>query len=160
MQVNLGVSRVLRTRYDEAIPYFEDAAALAGPRSRTIYFLARSNLAICYSQLGEHDRALEILSQSVAQNERSGAKYYLLNSLGETGRTYMIKGDPKAALPYLERALSLASEANLTRDAAVWAGNLSECHSELRDWHNAEAFNQEAIRLRTRPICTRCTITC
>jgi CHAT domain-containing protein len=147
-QVNLGVSRVLRTRYDEAIPYFTAAAALAGPRSRTIYFLARSNVAICYSHLGEHDRALEILSQSVAENERSGAKYYLLNSLGEIGSTYMSKGDPKAALPYLERALSLATEANLTRDAAVWAGNLSECYSELRDWHNAEAFNQEAVRLK------------
>jgi CHAT domain-containing protein len=147
-QVNLGVSRVLRTRYDEAIPYFTEAAALAGPRSRTIYFLARSNLAICYSHLGDHDRALEILSQSVAENERSGAKYYLLNSLGETGSTYMNKGDPKAALPYLERALTLATEANLTRDAAVWAGYLSECYSELRDWHNAEAFNQEAIRLK------------
>ena len=67
---------------------------------------------MCYSQLGEHDRALDIHLQSVAQNERSGAKTYLQISLGETGRTYMVKGDSKAALPYLERALSLASEAN------------------------------------------------
>ena len=126
--------RAAGMRYDEAIPYFEKAAALAGPQSRTLYFLARSNLAICYSQLGEHDRALEILSQSVAQYERSGAKIYLQLSLGETGRTYMVKGDLKAALPYLERALSLASETNGTRDAAIWAGNLSECYSELRDW--------------------------
>ena len=140
VQVNLGVIRVLRLRYDEAIPYFEKAAALAGPQSRTLYSLARSNLAICYSQLGEHDRALEIHLQSVAQNERSGAKYYLHNSLGETGRTYMVKGDPKAAIPYLERALSLASEANSTRDAAIWAGNLSECYSELRDWQNAASL--------------------
>ena len=70
-------------------------------------------------------------------------------SLGETGHTYMMKGDPKAAIPYLERALSLASEANRTRDAAIWAGNLSECYSELRDWQNAATFNQEAIRLKT-----------
>ena len=61
----------------------------------------------------------------------------------------MNKGDPKAAIPYLERALSLASEANRTRDAAIWAGNLSECYSELRDWQNASTFNQEAIRLKT-----------
>ena len=61
----------------------------------------------------------------------------------------MVKGDLKAALPYLERALSLASEANRTRDAAIWAGNLSECYSELRDWQNAASFNQEAIRLKT-----------
>jgi CHAT domain-containing protein len=148
VQVNLGLSRLMRLRYDEAIPYFERAAALAGPRSRTLYFGARINLAACYSQLGEHDRALEIHLQSVAQNERSGDKSYLHNSLGETGHTYMTKGDPKAALPYLERALSLASEANNTRDAAIWAGNLSECYSELRDWQNAATFNREAIRLK------------
>jgi len=149
VQSNLGLSRLLRLRYDEAIPYFEKAAALAGPDSRTLYSLARRNLAICYRQLGEHDRALQIHLQSVAQNERSGAKYYLLNALGETGRTYMMKGDLRAALPYLERALSLASEANRTADAAIWAGNLSECYSELRDWQNAASFNQEAIRLKT-----------
>src|ERR1035437_813888 len=146
--VNLGMIRLPPLRYDEAIPYFERAAALAGPQSRTLYSVARSNLAICYSQLGEHDRALEIHLRSVAQNERSGAKYYLQNSLGETGHTFMMKGDPKAAIPYLERALSLASEANRTRDAANWAGNLSECYSELRDWQNAASFNQEAIRLK------------
>jgi CHAT domain-containing protein len=148
VQVNLGMSRLMRLRYDDAIPYFERAAALAGPRSRTLYSVARSNLAICYSQLGEHDRALEIHLQSVAQNERSGAKFALQNSLGETGHTYMSKEDPKAALPYLERALSLASESNRTGDAAIWAGNLSECYSELRDWQNAASFNQEAIRLK------------
>jgi CHAT domain-containing protein/Tfp pilus assembly protein PilF len=146
--VNLGMIRLLRLHYDEAIPYFEKAAALAGPQSRMLYSVARSNLAICYSQLGEHDRALQIHLQSVAQNEHSGAKYYLHNSLGETGHTYMMKGDPKAAIPYLERALSLASEANRTGDAAIWAGNLSECYSELHDWQNAGIFNQEAIRLK------------
>ena len=148
VQVNLGMSRLLRLHYDASIPYFEKAAALAGPRSRTIYSLARRNLAICYRQLGEHDRALQIHLESVQQNERSGAKYYLQNALGETGRTYMTKGDLRAALPYLERALSLASEANRTGDAAIWAGNLSECYSELRDWQNAASFNQEAIRLK------------
>jgi CHAT domain-containing protein/tetratricopeptide (TPR) repeat protein len=147
--VNLGMIRLKRLRYDEAIPYFEKAAALAGPNSRTLYSLARSNLAICYSQLGEHGRALQIHLESVAQNERSGAKYYLRMSLGQTGTTYIAMGDLKAAIPYLERALSLASEANNSRDAAIWAGNLSHCYSELHDWQNATSFNQEAIRLKT-----------
>ena len=146
--LNLGMIRLSRTRYDEAIPYFERAAALAGPRSRMLYASARTNLAACYSQLGEHDRALEIHLQSVATNERSGVKLVLQNSLGEAGHAYMAKGDAKAAIPYLERALSLARESNRTPEAAIWAGNLSECYSELGDWANAAGFNQEAIRLK------------
>ena len=149
VQVNLGLSRQLRLRYDEAIPYFEKAAALAGAQSRTLYSLARNNLATCYSNLGEHDQALKIHLQSVAQDERSGTKFYLHLSLGETGHTYMMKGDPRAAIPFLDRALSLASEANNARDAAIWAGDLSECYGELRNWQNAATFNQEAIRLKS-----------
>ncbi len=147
--LNLGMSRLSRTHYDEAIPYFERAAALAGPRSRMLYASARSNLAACYSQLGEHDRALEIQLQSVATNERSGVRLVLQNSLGEAGHAYMAKDDAKDAIPYLERALRLARESNRTADAAIWAGNLSECYSELGDWPNAAGFNQEAIRLKT-----------
>src|ERR1019366_5830231 len=60
----------------------------------------------------------------------------------------MAKGDAKAAIPYLERALSLARESNRTPEAAIWAGNLSECYSELGDWANAAGYNQEAIRLK------------
>jgi CHAT domain-containing protein len=148
VQLNLGMSRLTRQRYDEAIPYFENAAALAGPRSRMLYASARSNLATCYSQLGEHDRALGIHLQSVSTNERSGVKLVLENSLGETGHTYMAKGDPRAALPYLERALRLAGESHRTADAAIWAGNLSECYSELGDWQNAAGFNQQATNLK------------
>ena len=149
VQNNLGLSRRFRMLFDEAIPYFQRAAELAGPRSRTLYAVARSNLATCYRELGEHERALEIHLQSVAQYERSGAKVYLQLSLGEAGRACMMKGDLRAAIPYLQRALSLAGEAGNNRDAALWAGNLSECYSGLNDWQNAATFNQEAIRLKT-----------
>jgi tetratricopeptide (TPR) repeat protein len=133
-------------RHDEAIPYFEKAAALAD-RSRGCFTPGPPTATPICNWVST--TALEIHLQSVAQNERSGAKAYLQLSLGETGRTYMVKGDSKSALPYLERALSLASEANNPRDAAIWAGNLSECYSELHDWQKAAGFNQEAIRLKS-----------
>ena len=151
VQVNLGMSRLLRLHYDEAIPYFERAAALAGPQFSNALLCRRgATWRSATRNLGEHDRALEIHLQSVAQNERSGAKLVTCRIRSEKpASTTWSKGDPKAAIPYLERALSLASEANRTADAAIWAGNLSECYSELRDWQNAASFNQEAIRLKT-----------
>ncbi|MCX6627869.1 MAG: tetratricopeptide repeat protein, partial [Candidatus Solibacter sp.] len=149
VQVNLGAIRFERRRYDEAIPYFERAAALAGPRSRMLYSRARSNLATCYSQLGEYDRAIQIHLQSVALDERFGAKSLLETSLAETGGTYMMKADPRTALPYLERALILARESKIAGNAAIRAGNLSSCYGDLRDWQKAASFNQEAIRAKT-----------
>ena len=84
----------------------------------------------------------------MALYERSGAKFYLQLSLGETGHTYLMKGELKSAIPYLQQALSIASEMGNTADAAIWAGNLSAVYSELGDWPNAESLNQEAIRLK------------
>ncbi|MEO8594391.1 MAG: CHAT domain-containing protein [Candidatus Solibacter sp.] len=149
VQVNLGMIRIRQSHFDEAIPYFERAAALAGPVARPLYNVARNNLAICYSQLGDHDRALEIHLQAVTENDKSGGKLLLHNALGETGHTYMVKADPKSAIPYLQRALSLAIEVKAFAGAAIWAGNLSECYSELHDWNEAASINQEAIRLKT-----------
>jgi len=148
IQSNLGMISVLRSRYDEAVPYFESAVRLAGPEAKPLYNAARSNLAMCYSNLGEHERALEIHLRNVAEYAKSGVKLAMYNSLGETGRTYMAMGDLKSASGYLQRALQTAIEAHASADASVWAGNLSECYIDLHDWQQAEARNQEAIRLK------------
>jgi CHAT domain-containing protein len=43
----------------------------------------------------------------------------------------------------------VANESNLPSDAAVWAGNLAAADIDLRDWNDAERFNEEAKRLKT-----------
>jgi CHAT domain-containing protein/uncharacterized protein HemY len=146
--VNLGMIRFNRHRYDEAAGFFEEASRRAGPQLQVLYSVAQSNLATCYSQLGDYDRAIGIYARSVALNERAGAKVYLQISLGGTGRAYLLKGEFKSAIPYLQRALSVASEIDSNADAAITAGNLSAVYSELGDWPNAESLNQEAIRLK------------
>lgn len=147
--INLGMIRFRRHRFDEAAGYFEQTSQLAGTQSQTLYSAAQGNLAMCYTQLGEFDRAIEIHLQSTARLERSGAKYFLPDALGETGRAYMYRGDLKTAIPYMQRALSLASEMKDAPKAALWAGNLSAVYTELGDWRNAATLNQEAIRLKT-----------
>ena len=147
--INLGMIRFRRHRFDEAAGYFEQTSQLAGTRSQTLYSAARGNLAMCYTQLGEFDRAIEIHLESTARLERSGAKYFLPDALGETGRAYMYRGDLKTAIPYMQRALSLASEMKDAPKAALWAGNLSAVYTELGDWRNAATLNLEAIRLKT-----------
>jgi len=146
--MNLGMSRVDRHRYDEAIDYFQRASAIAAPESSALYNAAQANLAMCYSRLGEFDRAIGIQRESIAQDERAGAKLYLQQVLGETGHTYLEKGDAKKAAEYLERALKIAWEIDRKGDAAIWAGNLAALHGELGEWDKAEHFNQQAIQIK------------
>ncbi len=58
--VNLGMIRFNRHRYDEAAGFFEEASRRAGPQLQVLYSVAQSNLATCYSQLGDYDRAIRI----------------------------------------------------------------------------------------------------
>ena len=146
--VNLGRIRLRRHRYDEAASIFEDASRVCGPQYALLYTVVQDNLATCYRELGEHDRALRIQLDSIARHEQSGARFYLPGAVGSAGESYLYKGEPRKAVPYLQRALSLALEIHRTADAAAWAGSLASVYVELEDWRDAEALNQEAIRLK------------
>jgi CHAT domain-containing protein len=146
--INLGMIRLRKHRYDEAAGYFEHASLVSGPRFQIYYSVAQDNLAMCYMQMGEQDRAIRIQLDGIARHEQSGSKFYLPAAQGAAGESYLIKGELRQAIPYLERALSLALEMNRTANAAIWAGNLSSVYLELGDWPNADALNREAMRLK------------
>jgi tetratricopeptide (TPR) repeat protein len=147
--LNLGLIRVQRNRFDEAAGYFEEASRLAGPGGGNLYSVAQSNLATCFAKLGEYDRAIRIHLGSIGRHEQSGAKYFLPGALVEAGHAYLQKGDTQAAIPYLQRALSLSNELKRSSAAAVGAGNLATVYIELGDWDKAAALNDEAARLKT-----------
>ncbi len=149
LRLNLGMIRLARHRYDEAAGHFEHAIAIAGPRPRNLVSAARSNLAICYYRLGEFDRASRIQSEVIREYEKSGARVYLQQTLGEAGTTFLLSGQPRKAIPYFERALALAKELRRPEDAAIWAGNLASTFAELADWDNAERANAEAKLLKS-----------
>jgi CHAT domain-containing protein len=146
--INLGFARLRYSRFDEAAGFFEDASRIAGPHRSTLYSLAQQNLAVCYVNLGETDRAIQIASEAVARHERSDAKAYLASALGELGNSWLMKGDLRKAATYMDRALTLSLAMNATANAAVWASKLSNVYLELGDLANAESLNQESIRLR------------
>ncbi len=103
--VNLGTIPFRQHRYDEAAGFFEEASRRAGPQMKLAYSTAQTNLATCYLNLGEFDRAIQIYTTSVALHQRSGAKSYLQLSLGQTGQAYLLKDELKSAIPYLQQAL-------------------------------------------------------
>jgi CHAT domain-containing protein/Tfp pilus assembly protein PilF len=146
--MNLGRIPMEKNRYDEAAGFFEQAAQASGPRFQLLYSVVQVNLAACYSNLGEFDRAIRIQLDNVARHERTGARFYLPGSLGAVGELYLKKGDYKNAIPYLQHALSIASEMSRTPAAAQWAATLSLVYIESGDWDNAETLNAEAIRLK------------
>ena len=116
--------------------------------SLSIYAAALSNAGICYSRLGDFDRALSIQRRSVTLHTGRGPHEDFAQSLAGVGNTLILKGDSREALPFLRQALSVSKEANLQADAALWAGNLASANIDLGEWDAAARFNDEAQMLK------------
>jgi CHAT domain-containing protein/Tfp pilus assembly protein PilF len=145
---DLGMGSVDRTRWDEALPRFERVLGYRELEPLSVYAAALSNAGICYSRLGEFDRALSIQRRSVALHTGRGPRADYAKSLAGLGNTFIMEGHPRQALPLLRQALSVAKEANLQADAALSAGNLAAANVDLGEWNEAARFNDEARTLK------------
>lgn len=145
---DLGMGSVVRARWDEALPRFERVLSFKELESLSIYAAALSNAGICYSRLGDFDRALAIQRRSVALHTGRGPQADFAQSLAGVGNTLILKGDARQALPFLRQALSVSKDANLPADAALWAGNLAAANVDLGAWDEAARFNDEAQALK------------
>ncbi|MEN3337496.1 MAG: hypothetical protein V7647_1172 [Acidobacteriota bacterium] len=145
---DLGMGNLVRARWDEALPRFERVLAFRDLESLYVYGAALSNAGICYSRLGEFDRALAAQRRSVALHTGRGTQADFAQSLAGLGNTLIMQGDARQALPFVRQALSVAKASHLDADAALWAGNLAAANIDLGEWDEAERFNEEARSLK------------
>lgn len=141
---NLGMGSLIRGQYDLALEWFLQALTLSDLENTTIYAKTLSNTGICYARLGLVDRAIDVQTRAVEIHDKRDAPLPLLTALGDLGNTFLLSGKPLDGLPYLQRALAVAKEADLQEDAALWAGNLAIALIELGHWDEAERFDEEA----------------
>jgi CHAT domain-containing protein/tetratricopeptide (TPR) repeat protein len=148
--LNLGMGRVVRGRYDEALPFFERVVDRKEIDGYTVHANALTNAGLSYARLGQFDRAIEVQRRAVASHEKRGVPVYLEQSLGELGNSYFLAGNPGQALTYLTRAFAVATSAGLADDAALWAGNVAATAVQLGQFERAEELNSQAIALKAK----------
>jgi len=147
---NLGLMRIRKYRYDEAVPWLEEArtASLkAGARRFTAAILG--NLSLCYTRLGNFDRALELRQEAMELQEAIGDSIGLQYSFGEAGNLHFFQHQYDPAGEYYRRAYELAQEIGSVSDASKWAGNLATTYIETQQWQEAQEFNEIARDLKS-----------
>src|SRR5436190_2898169 len=115
---NLGMGAVVRGRFGEALPWFEQVLAFDELAGTSVYATAMNNAGLCYARLGDFERAVATQKRAVALHESRGAAAPLEQALGELGSTYVLIEDLARGVPYLTRALAVAALAGLHADAA------------------------------------------
>jgi tetratricopeptide (TPR) repeat protein len=140
----LGMVQMLRSHCDKAIPLFEQAERMfreAGASHPVA--AARNNIGLCYSQLGDFEKAFTYRQAALELSKSSILK---ANALGETG-TVLLATDPVRAVPYYRAARDMARQFGARSDAARWAGNLASALVAVGDLEGAEAALHEARKL-------------
>ena len=126
--------------------------ALTDLSDLTVYADALNNAGICYSRLGQFDRAVAAQHRAVERHER-GARREYEQALGQLGTTYICVGQgPRRPAVPAAGARRWQPRPDSAADAALWAGNLASRHIDLGDWDDAERFNDEAKRLKAAAI--------
>ena len=145
---DLGMGRMVRNRYDDALPYFERVVSLADLSGLSVYAASLNNAGTCYQRLGQFDRALAVQQRAFEVYEHRGKREDFVQALGEMGMLYLLHGEARKAQPFLKRAFDEAMAAKLLPYAALWASNLASADMMLGEWDEAERFNGEAMRLK------------
>jgi CHAT domain-containing protein len=145
----LGMLRLIRSQYDEAIGYFATAQDLYRQAAATHGAAgAMNNLGLCYTQLGDFDRALPLREEVLKVAKPSSLR---ANALGESGTLYFLQQQPEKAVPLYRQARDLARELGVLPDAARWASNLTAALAALEDWGAAEEALRSALELKPEP---------
>jgi CHAT domain-containing protein/Flp pilus assembly protein TadD len=145
----LGMGQLVRNRFDQALALFERVLAFSDLSATSIYAKALNNAGICYSRLGQFERAIVVQRRAVDLQSRRPRSADYEQALGQLGNTYLLQKDLAGGMSYLQRAFEVARDAGITADATLWAGNLAQAHIESRHWDEAERYNEDAKRLWT-----------
>jgi len=147
----LGSRWFFNSRYDQAIPWYEQSIAVSEERGyRHVGALARHNLGICYFRLGDYDRALQLYSYVQRDYAACGDLVGQEKCLGVIGNVHLLRGDYVAAMASYRKALELARQIKETDDVARWQSNLAQAALDANDLETAEASISEAVALREK----------
>lgn len=145
---NLGFVLLRAYRWEEAIPWFEKAMAMARelgaadsePR-------AMLNLGWCYYRLGDLDKAQHYFQEAESRFESNGNRYESQNCLGNMASTLSSRHEYEAAASAYQRALDIAVALKNRQFQAQWLNNLASNALETEDWNIAERYNNSALAL-------------
>jgi CHAT domain-containing protein len=148
-KAGLGFIRLKSGRYDEALPWFEQALALAEKGGAQVGIAgALGNLGRCYYGLGDSEKAIPMLKRAADLAGEVGDLYRKQGWLGALGDEFLYKsGDPIRAKPYFREALALAKQMGERVSETRWQQSLAEAALKTGDLASAEKYNAEALRL-------------
>ncbi|MGH3715829.1 MAG: tetratricopeptide repeat protein [Micromonosporaceae bacterium] len=127
-----GLHGASQGRHEEALPYFEQAVAIARERDDEMREAhALSNMAISYTGLGRFAESVEASRRAIelrrGQNDRRSPAFNLDN----LGDAYYEMGEYEQAADAYAEALAIVRELGDSRGEAIYLANLTRAREQL-----------------------------
>lgn len=131
-----------------AIACFEKASNIPEAKGNTEFELTFLNgMGINYVELGEFDKAINILQQLEQKAQEAGDWACVVCALGNMGNLRETQSNYAEAIQYYERARQVAQEVNSVNHIVLVTVTLAECYIASKDYQKAEAYLKEAENL-------------
>ncbi|MGO9094976.1 MAG: CHAT domain-containing protein [Bryobacteraceae bacterium] len=145
----LGFNLLRNSRFDEALPWLEQALLLAEKAgARVSADNTLGNLGRCYYELGDFDRSTQLLSRAADLAGQIGDAHRRQVWLGLLGDAAVDgRGDAYHATLYYRQALAGARQLGERDWTARWLERLTEVALGAGDLARAAGYNREALEL-------------
>jgi tetratricopeptide (TPR) repeat protein len=128
----VGKSLMARREFEKALPWLEGAIKTAEAVGAKLLVAGFSGeAAICYTGLGDPDRALKIHMEADKVLAALGARHAYQVNLADMGTIFLQKGEFLTAISHYQRALAIAKEINDPVSIEKWSFNLRLSYAKL-----------------------------
>jgi CHAT domain-containing protein/Tfp pilus assembly protein PilF len=145
---NLGMMFRRGADFEQAISAYDRARTLLRNHEPIWYARVLSNLGLCYIDLAQHDKAQIYFQKAIhAETGIKGAEDDLIRSRMNLGRSLMLEGRVREALPILEKAVTKAASRPNRETRAYTLNNLGQLLWRLNHTDAAESQMKSALEL-------------
>jgi tetratricopeptide (TPR) repeat protein len=151
VQLARGYNSLRFSRFDEALPYFDEALA-TGRRcgARMLIGGIIGDQGYCYFRLGDLDRAMNALTQAESLAASLGQTGLRLRWLVDMGLVYFAKGDFDKAAELEQQSVKLSGDIGDDEWQAIAWHNLAQIAIEKQDLPAAQNYNDKALAINQR----------
>jgi CHAT domain-containing protein len=151
VQLARGYNSLRFSRFDEALPYLDEALA-TGRRcgARSLIAAIVGNQGWCYFRLGDWDRAMETLSRAESMAASLGQPDFRQRWLGAMGLVYFGQSDFDRAESFEQRAAKVAGEAGNEKWQAMAWHNLARIAIDKGDLPTAQSYSARELAIHQR----------
>lgn len=145
---NIGMMFRQGADFEQAISAYDRARTLLRNHKPIWYARVLSNLGLCYIDLAQHDKAQIYFQEAIhAETGIKGAEDDLIRSRMNLGRSLMLEGMFREALPVLEKTVAEAASRPNRETQAYTLNNLGQLLWRLNHTDAAESQMKSALEL-------------